>query len=247
MGLPMVRNLLKAGFTVRTFDLSADAMAATERDGAKPAPTMREAVADVDCVFTMLPMGHDVEAVFRGDEGLMAVTRPGALLVDSSTISSAISRALSVEAKASRAPHARCAGLRRDAWRACRDPHIHGGRRRSRCRAHPSRARGDGEAHRPCRPAWGGPYGKALQQHAVGRLHDRDHGGAGAGRGEWHRPDRALGGFAHEFRRQLRVGEIQPLSRHHAQRAVLERVTRADFARTSSSRTCGSPSSWPPR
>jgi 3-hydroxyisobutyrate dehydrogenase-like beta-hydroxyacid dehydrogenase len=86
MGLPMVRNLLKAGFTVRTYDLSTDAMAATERDGAKPASTMRDAVADVDCVFTMLPMGHDVEAVFRGDEGLLAVTRPGALLVDSSTI-----------------------------------------------------------------------------------------------------------------------------------------------------------------
>ena len=100
MGLPMVRNLLKAGFTVRTFDLSAEAMAATERDGAKPAPAMRDAVADVDCVFTMLPMGKDVEAVFRGDEGLLAVTRPGALLVDSSTISSAISRALSVEVKA---------------------------------------------------------------------------------------------------------------------------------------------------
>ena len=102
MGLPMVRNLLKAGFTVRTFDLSSDAMAATERDGAKPALTLREAVADVDCVFTMLPMGHDVEGVFRGDEGLMAVTRLGALLVDSSTISSAISRAVSVEAKVRR-------------------------------------------------------------------------------------------------------------------------------------------------
>ena len=70
MGLPMVRNLLKAGFRVRTFDLSPDAMAATERDGAKPAPTMRDAVADVDCVFTMLPMGHDVEGVFRGKDGL---------------------------------------------------------------------------------------------------------------------------------------------------------------------------------
>jgi hypothetical protein len=99
IGFPMVRNLLKAGFSVRTFDLSADAVAATERDGAKAALTMRDAVANVDCVFTMLPMGHDVEAVFRGDEGLLAMTRSGALLVDSSTISSAISRALSVEAK----------------------------------------------------------------------------------------------------------------------------------------------------
>jgi 3-hydroxyisobutyrate dehydrogenase len=130
IGFPMVRNLLKAGFSVRTFDLSADAVAATERDGAKAALTMRDAVANVDCVFTMLPMGHDVEAVFRGDEGLLAMTRSGALLVDSSTISSAISRALSVEAKPA-ATYARCAGLRRDPRRACRDPHIHRGRRRS--------------------------------------------------------------------------------------------------------------------
>ncbi len=100
MGLPMVRNLLKAGFAVHAFDLSADAVAAAERDGAKRANTMQAAAADADCVFTMLPMGHDVEQVYRGDKGLLAVTRPGVLLVDSSTISSAISRVLAVEAKA---------------------------------------------------------------------------------------------------------------------------------------------------
>ena len=184
--------------------------------GQSPRRPCASAVADVDCVFTMLPMGHDVEAVFRGDEGLAgrdaAGRAPGQLEHHFERhFAGPIGRGEGL-----RAPHARCAGLRRDAWRACRDPHVHGGRRRSRCRAYPSRARGDGQAHRPCRPAWGRPHGKALQQHAVGRLHDRDHGGAGAGRGEWHRPNSALRGFADEFRRQLRVGEIQPLSRHHA-------------------------------
>ena len=48
MGLPMVRNLLKAGFAVHAFDLSGDALAAAERDGAKPANTMQAAAADAD-------------------------------------------------------------------------------------------------------------------------------------------------------------------------------------------------------
>jgi 3-hydroxyisobutyrate dehydrogenase len=100
MGLPMVRNLLKAGFQVHAFDLSADAMATAERDGARPANSMQAAVAEADCVFTMLPMGHDVEQVYRGENGLLAVTRPGVLLVDSSTISSAVSRALASESRA---------------------------------------------------------------------------------------------------------------------------------------------------
>ena len=100
MGLPMVRNLVKAGFAVRTYDLSAEAIATAERDGARGAPSMQAAVADVDCVFTMLPTGVDVEGVYRGPAGLLATTRPGALLVDSSTISSAISRTLAAEALA---------------------------------------------------------------------------------------------------------------------------------------------------
>jgi 3-hydroxyisobutyrate dehydrogenase len=48
----------------------------------------------------MLPTGADVESVYRGPEGLLATSRQGALLVDSSTISSAISRTLAIEAKA---------------------------------------------------------------------------------------------------------------------------------------------------
>lgn len=99
MGLPMMRNLLKAGFKVGVFDLSAEAMATAEKDGATSFPSMQVAVSDADCVFTMLPTGADVEGVYRGEKGLLASTKPGALLVDSSTISSAISRVLSVEAK----------------------------------------------------------------------------------------------------------------------------------------------------
>ena len=100
MGVPMTRNLLKAGFSVHAHDLSAAALEAAARDGARAARSLAEAVKDADCVFTMLPMGADVESVYRGPDGLLARTRPGTLLVDSSTISSAVSRTLAAESKA---------------------------------------------------------------------------------------------------------------------------------------------------
>ena len=99
MGLPMVRNLLKGGYSVTAFDLLADAMAAAARDGATAADSMAAAVEHAECVFTMLPTGADVEGVYRGPNGLLARTRKGALLVDSSTISSSISRALAQAAR----------------------------------------------------------------------------------------------------------------------------------------------------
>jgi 3-hydroxyisobutyrate dehydrogenase len=95
-GSSHVRNLLKAGFSVRTFDPRPTPWPLRNETAQSP-PTMRDAVATSTA-------SHDAangmtSRVFRG-EILLAMTRPGALLVDSSTISSAISRALSVEAKA---------------------------------------------------------------------------------------------------------------------------------------------------
>lgn len=77
MGGPMARNLVKAGYEVKGFDLSADAMAALVEVGGTGAASAGEAAKDVDFVITMLPAGPHVRGVYTGDDGFWP-TRPRA-------------------------------------------------------------------------------------------------------------------------------------------------------------------------
>lgn len=86
MGGPMTANLVKAGHTVRGFDLSADALAAAVGNGVAAAASIAEAVAGADVVFTMLPKGDHVRSVYFGDGGILDAAAKETLLIDSSTI-----------------------------------------------------------------------------------------------------------------------------------------------------------------
>jgi 2-hydroxy-3-oxopropionate reductase len=86
MGAPMARNLVKAGFTVRGFDLDAGAVATLAADGGKPAASIADAVTGADIAVTMLPADPHVEAVVLGEDGVLAHLEPGALLIDFSTV-----------------------------------------------------------------------------------------------------------------------------------------------------------------
>jgi 3-hydroxyisobutyrate dehydrogenase len=87
-------NLAKAGHDVRGFDLNAEAVAAAEAGGVKPAGSIADAVDGADVVFTMLPKGEHARAVYLGDDGVLAHADTRALLVDSSTIDIASAQAL---------------------------------------------------------------------------------------------------------------------------------------------------------
>lgn len=86
MGGPMAANLLKAGHTLKVFDLSKDALASAEKAGAKVAASVGDAASDVEFVVTVLPAGKHVLAVYDGPDGILAHAAPGTLLIDSSTI-----------------------------------------------------------------------------------------------------------------------------------------------------------------
>jgi 3-hydroxyisobutyrate dehydrogenase len=98
MGGPMVRNLLKAGFTVRAFDLSAAALKAATDAGASAAKTANEAASDADCVISMLPAGSHVRQVYL-ENGVLAAAKKGALLIDCSTIDIDSARAVHTAAE----------------------------------------------------------------------------------------------------------------------------------------------------
>jgi 3-hydroxyisobutyrate dehydrogenase len=95
MGGPMAANLVTAGHTVRGFDLVPALRAAAEDKGAKVFDSGTEAVSDADVVITSLPNGAIVKACYA--EVLPAAT-PGALFIDTSTISVDDARAINAQA-----------------------------------------------------------------------------------------------------------------------------------------------------
>jgi len=92
MGLGMAVNQVRAGRTVRAFDLSKDALKKAEASGCKPAASAAEAVGEADAVITMLPAGQHVAAVHEAD--ILPHAAPGTLLIDCSTIDVETARAV---------------------------------------------------------------------------------------------------------------------------------------------------------
>ncbi|PRW64141.1 3-hydroxyisobutyrate dehydrogenase [Actinopolyspora mortivallis] len=89
MGGPMSANLVKAGHTVRGFDLASEATRRASEQGVTVAASTVEAVEGVDAVVTMLPGGqHLLECYDR----ILAAVSPGTLLIDSSTVDVADAR-----------------------------------------------------------------------------------------------------------------------------------------------------------
>ncbi|WP_415883055.1 3-hydroxyisobutyrate dehydrogenase [Neptuniibacter sp. QD29_5] len=87
MGGPMAINLVKAGHSVKAFDLSQDAIAKVVAEGGQAAATAVDAATDAEFVITMLPAGKHVEGLMvSGDAPLFDVVADGALIIDSSTI-----------------------------------------------------------------------------------------------------------------------------------------------------------------
>jgi 3-hydroxyisobutyrate dehydrogenase len=83
MGGPMAGNLVKAGHQVTGFDLVPAAIEAARAEGVAIAASAVEAVNQADVIITMLPAGRHVIGVW-GE--VLAAAKPGALLIDSSTI-----------------------------------------------------------------------------------------------------------------------------------------------------------------
>jgi 3-hydroxyisobutyrate dehydrogenase len=86
MGLPMARNLLKAGHQLVGFDVVGAALDAAVSAGARAAGSASAAAAGAEVVLTMLPEGRHVREVYLGEGGIIARADPQSLLIDCSTI-----------------------------------------------------------------------------------------------------------------------------------------------------------------
>ena len=86
MGKPMVKNLLKGGYTdVLVSDLNKSAVDEVVKCGAKAASN-EEIGKTCDLVITMLPNSPHVKAVMLGEKGVASYMRKGTTLIDCSSI-----------------------------------------------------------------------------------------------------------------------------------------------------------------
>ena len=99
MGVPMSRNMVQAGHTVRGYDISTPACQAAASNGVEIADSIADAVRDVDAVFTMLQSATVVEQVVTGPEGAFANMPKGTVVVDCSTIGIDTARTLAEVAR----------------------------------------------------------------------------------------------------------------------------------------------------
>ena len=90
MGGGMAANLVKAGHTVRAFDLAPAALERAAASGCATFTSAREAVDGAEAVVSMLPNGAIVRAVYTAD--VFGTAPAGALLLDCSTIDVATAR-----------------------------------------------------------------------------------------------------------------------------------------------------------
>ncbi len=96
MGGGMAANLVKAGHAVNAFDLSAEALVRAQENGCATFTSVREAVASVDAVVSMLPNGKIVANVFETD--VLGHAPKGAILLDCSTIDVDTARKVTADA-----------------------------------------------------------------------------------------------------------------------------------------------------
>ena len=98
MGAPMALNLIKAGFNVAAYNRTRDKCAPVEKAGARITATPAEAARDADFIVSIVSDSAASETVMTGKDGVFETVKPGAIVIDSATISPVVSRKLACHA-----------------------------------------------------------------------------------------------------------------------------------------------------
>lgn len=93
MGREMVRHLITAGYPVKIYDISSDAISALAEQGGIASDSVATAVCDAQIVISMLPNTPQVEEVVYRD-GIIDHMPGGGVYIDMSTISPEATRAM---------------------------------------------------------------------------------------------------------------------------------------------------------
>jgi 3-hydroxyisobutyrate dehydrogenase-like beta-hydroxyacid dehydrogenase len=86
MGGAFARHLLAAGFDVVGYDVASAAIRALTRAGGRAARSCAEVAARTRILITSLPSPAAMEEAYFGKEGIAAGARPGAIVIEASTM-----------------------------------------------------------------------------------------------------------------------------------------------------------------
>lgn len=99
MGGPMALHLRKAGHVVYIYNRTYEKAKILESEGVQVCKNIAACVANCDVVFTMLGYPHDVAEVYQQENGIFHNAKAGTILVDMTTSSPKLAKALHQEAK----------------------------------------------------------------------------------------------------------------------------------------------------
>jgi 3-hydroxyisobutyrate dehydrogenase len=99
MGMPMVRNLMKAGFEVTVYNRTTSKVDRMVSEGAKKADSPQEVARKSSVIITMVSDTQDVESVILGENGIIEGIKPDSVVIDMSTISPQATRKMAERLK----------------------------------------------------------------------------------------------------------------------------------------------------
>ena len=100
MGKPMVRNLLKADYSVTVYDIVAESVEEVAVDGAKPASSAAEVASANSVIITMVPDSPQSEAAILGPGGVLEGASAGDTVIDMSSIAPGSSQKIAAACEA---------------------------------------------------------------------------------------------------------------------------------------------------
>ena len=86
MGACMAANWLSKGFPLAVWNRTPAKAQGLASKGAKAASTPREAAEGADCIFAMVADDDASRSVWLGADGALAGAKPGAVIIESSTL-----------------------------------------------------------------------------------------------------------------------------------------------------------------
>lgn len=95
MGKPMAKNLLKAGYALKVYDIVPEFVSDVVAAGAQQGASSKDVAAFGEVIITMLPNSPQVKEVVLGPDGVLEGAKPGAILVDMSSIAPLASQEIS--------------------------------------------------------------------------------------------------------------------------------------------------------
>jgi 3-hydroxyisobutyrate dehydrogenase len=99
MGGGMARNWLRKGFPLILWNRTRDRAIGYSGHGARLAYTPSEAAHDADVIVAMVPDDAASRGVWLGEDGALATVRPGAICIESSTVTPRWARELGAAAR----------------------------------------------------------------------------------------------------------------------------------------------------